>query len=231
MIARCLRTATSLLVCFCAGTLLAQGIILGYLWSAWQLDRQKLLQMLAVARGADVPTDHEQPSDRDEIPPEQPSYQDWIDKRAALFRDLELRELALNNALEQLRFQQQELVEDQETHRRLKQQFEAGLAALKQSAEAEGRETVGRILETIKPKQAKEQILEMLDNEEIDEVVILLSEMSDSKRAKILGEFKTEEENEKIGEVLRLIRQGEPESGIADDVIGQVQRGQRAGAY
>jgi hypothetical protein len=232
MIARWLQTAAHLFFYFCAATLLSQVIILGYLWSTWQLDREKIIQMLAVAQGIDLfAAQTEGQMDFEEVPPEQPSYEDWIDRRATMFRDLELRELALENALARLELDQRQLAEDQKAAEQLQADFEARLLAMKQGARAEGRQTVGRILETMKPKQAKEQILEMLDNDEMHEVVALLSEMTESKRAKILGEFETEEENQKISEVLRLIREGKPASSLADEALGQIESDQTAGTY
>ena len=231
MIARWLQTGTNLFLYFCVATLLSQAIILGYLWSTWQLDREKLLQMLAVAQGVDLFAAQEEAHlDAEEVPPEQPSYEDWKQQRATMFRDLELRELALDNALGRLTFEQRQLAESQNANRQLQADFEARMLALNEGAKAEGRQTVGRILESIKPKQAKEQVLDMLENDEINEVVVLLSAMTESKRAKILGEFKTPEENEKIAEVLRLIREGEPASSIAADALGTLQASQPTGS-
>ncbi len=223
MIVRWLQTAVSLFVYFCAATLLAQVIILAYLWSTWQLDRDKVVQMLAVAQGIDLFAAQKQDQfSLEQVAPEQPSYQDWIQRRATMFRDLELRELALENALSQLKSQERQLADDQQENEQLMADFQARLLTLRQGAEAEGMETVGRILETLKPKQAKEQILEMLSNDETDEVVLLLNGMTDSKRAKILAEFETPEENAKISEVLRLIREGKPVASLTEETLGQL---------
>ncbi len=80
------------------------------------------------------------------------------------------------------------------------------------------------IWENIKPKQAKEQILKMLDNQEMNEVVTILSGMPIGKRAKIVGEFKTPEETEKLDEILRLIRCGVPEVNLIDKTLSQVKQ-------
>jgi flagellar motility protein MotE (MotC chaperone) len=223
MIMRWLKTVLNLIVYFCAATLLAQVVILTYLWSTWQLDRERVLQMLAIAQGIDLfaARDRHEGS-QEEIAPEQLSYQGWIDQRSTMFRDLELREQALSNAVAHLRFQQQQQREEQQAHRQRVADFEARLLALEQRAESEGRETVGRILEAIKPKQAKEQLVEMLDNDETGEVVTILNDMMDSKRAKIIAEFKTPEENAKISEVLRLIREGEPVASLIQTTIGKL---------
>ncbi len=221
---RLLKNASGLFLYFCAATLLAQLIIVGYLGATWRLNREKVIQMLAIAQGIDLFAAREEAqSDEEEIPPEELSYQDWIDRRATMFRDVELREVALENALARLKTDQQQLAQDRKALELLQAGFQTELLALQQGAEVEGRQTVARILESIKPKQAKDQILEMLDNEELDEVVILLRDMTESKRAKIITEFKTPEENEKISEVLRLIRQGEPQSSMASQTLGPPQ--------
>ena len=224
MITRLLKSGTSLLLLFCAATLLAQLIIVGYLWATWQLNREKVIQMLAIAQGIDLFAAREEArSDEEQIPPEEPSYQDWIERRATMFRDVELREQALENALARLKSDQQQLAQDRAALEQLRVGFQNELLALKEGAEVEGRQTVARILESIKPKQAKDQVLQMLDNDEIDEVVILLRDMTESKRAKIIAEFETPEENEKISEVLRLIRQGEPQASMVSQTLGKSQ--------
>jgi hypothetical protein len=217
MIARLLRTAATLFVCFCVATLIAETITLAYVWSAWQLDGDRLAQAVAIARGIGPSTTHEDEAGLGEVSPEQPSYDAIVGRRALKFRDLELRELALKSALAQLKSQQGQLAEDLDQQRRRAEQLDARLKGMQEGAEAEGRDVVRRTLESIKPDQAKEQLFEMLQNDEIDEVVLLLSAMQDSKRAKIIAEFKTPEENQKLAEVLRLIREGEPVSSLAEE--------------
>ena len=78
-------------------------------------------------------------------------------------------------------------------------------------------ETVLGTLQSLEPKQAKELIAQRLEKGEIDIVVKLLPAMTDSKRAKIIAEFKTATEMEQIGEVLDRIRQGQPTA----DVLGE----------
>ena len=67
---------------------------------------------------------------------------------------------------------------------------------MEKGAAATGREDARRTLETLKPKQAKELIAQMLEGKEIDEVVMLLAGMPEGKRAKIIAEFKTPAETE-----------------------------------
>ena len=54
--------------------------------------------------------------------------------------------------------------------------------------------------------------------------------MSDAKRKKILGEFKTTQEAEKLSEILRIIRQGAPQSKLADRTQEQLDQPNLAGS-
>ena len=73
---------------------------------------------------------------------------------------------------------------------------------------------VQRTLEAIAPKQAKEQLLRMLAeaktpaDQPMEDVLRILKAMPLDKRKKILAEFKTPEEIEKLADVLREIRLG-----------------------
>ena len=224
MFARLLRIAFGLLLHFSLATLIAETIVLGYLVSLWQIDGERFTQLLAVAQGLELPGSQPPPPRERESPStEQVSYDQVLETRAMKDKNLQLRELALANALAQLKTDRQKVAEDEKRYQQQLSQSTAKLEALSKGAKATGRELAGRILEKAKPKQAKELLLQMLENKEIEDVVILLNAMTDSNRAKILGEFKTADEVKKIDEVLRLIRQGVPEAPIAEQAKGQLQ--------
>lgn len=218
MIRRILATLGTLLIYFCAATFLAELILLVY-WSwSWQVGREKVTKMLAVAQGIDQLIAPPQPVvAAEQAVPEQPAYEEVLDRRARMLRDLELRELALSGAMTELRSQRQQLVDERKSYEKNLADFEARLAAMQDQAKSQGMETARAILAGIKPQQAKSQIVEMLNQGEIDQVVALLSEMTDSKRAKIIGEFKTPAENELIGKVLERLRTGGRTAELANE--------------
>ena len=75
----------------------------------------------------------------------------------------------------------------------------------------------------MKPRQAKEQIVLMMDAGSLKDVVALISAMAPAKRSKLLAEFKTPDENERLAKILKLIRTGEPELTLIDDAKTKLQ--------
>ena len=217
-----LPTLWTFVLYFCLATIIAEVILAVQLCVQWKIDRTKAIQMLAIAQGIDLFALREKTElDQDELPPDQVSYGEILETRAAKDLDLQLREQSLSNSLNQLRADQQQLSVAERRYTQQRSQYETLLSELEEGAQATGRENARRILESVKSKQAKELLAEMLDKEEMRAVVMLLREMPDSKRAKIVGEFKTPEEIQQIDEVLRQIREGVPESEIADNAQKQ----------
>lgn len=226
--ARLLQLAMGAVLYFSLGTLIAEAIIVAQLWSKWNLSREKIARLVEVARGLDqqaaaVPN---RPTD-DEPAPEQPSFAQIIEARAVKDLNLQFREQALANALTQLQNEQDRLAQKEKQFQADRTAYETQLAAVAKGAQAAGQEEVRRILESIKPKQAKEFLQSMLDNKEQDDVVALLAGMTEAKRAKILAEFKTPEETKNIEEVLRRIRKGVPEAPLAQQALDQLRPNNR----
>lgn len=223
MIAKALGGAINLVVYVGAATMIAEVIILCYLWSSWNMDRGRLVQMLAIAQGLDLlqPEAEADPL-RANPAPEQPTMDEIIAARASADRNLSMREMALRSGVEELKLAQRRLTEQRDAYERLKNGFQAELARLKQGAEAEGRSAFSATMERLEPEQAKTFLLEMLEKNEIEEVVILLAGMEERRRSALLGEFQAPDEIAKIAEVLRLIRQGHPQAALAEEVSQKV---------
>jgi hypothetical protein len=223
MMGKLLRVAGVGLTYFCVATVLTEVILAVAIASKWQLDRDRVAQMLAIANGADLLAIREEAGkEREQPPTEQPSYDQVLEARAARMRNLELREQALQDDLLQLRLAQEKTADEQRRYKQLKESFDAALRAQREGATANGTEEVRRILEAIKSKQAKDLLVQMLDEKKLDEVVVLLAAMPDARRAKIVGEFKTADEKQRIGEVLRRIGEGVPAAEIADGTLKQL---------
>jgi hypothetical protein len=213
-----LRVLTAGFAYFCIATLLAQAGMLAWLWSQGWLDRQRLTQIAIVAREGSLPSSTGQQAS--DPAPVSITLADIEAARSVRLRQFELREQAAHNVLKQVRFETEQLTQAKDRFDRVYEKFKEQLGQDRVTAVTRGSENARLLLESIRPKQSKELIMEMLKADEIDEVVTLFGAMPIAKRAKIAAEFKTEEETKKLDEIVRRIRQGLPDA----DVIDQTQQ-------
>ena len=218
-----MRMLGAVIAWFCIATLLAQVIMISYLWSQGRLNREKVSLLAAVVQGVDLRGSGAAPSGEQSSRVRSVSLDGIEEARAARFRQLELREQALVSGLKQIRFEKDTLTSEKERFERVYNTFIEKLGKDKVGALAKGNENARLLLESIKPKQSKELIMLMLEAEEIEEVVTLFEAMPIAKRAKIAAEFKTEEEAQKLSEILRRVRLGLPDAAIIDEAQQQLQ--------
>lgn len=218
----------AVLVAVSIGTTLTVVVFLGMLWWRGALDDQRVLAMLAALQGIEPPPPPG-PSPLD-TGPEQPSLEQLAQARVRASLDLDLRENAIDKSLGDLRALQAQL---QTESRRLddwKRSFDKRLADLQSAAADAALLELQRTFEAISPKQAKEQILLMLkepatpQNDPMRDIVTILRAMPLDKRKKILAEFKTEPEIEKLAEILRQVRLGNPDADLLRDTRSQLQQ-------
>ena len=100
------------------------------------------------------------------------------------------------------------LLKEKKTFELLVAEYRKQIADAEAGQVKKGQEDVRLIWENIKPKLAKELILKMIDADEKEQVVVILSAMPINKQSKIVSEFKSEDEQKKLDEIMRLIRQG-----------------------
>ena len=206
---RLLETLLSAMIYFFAAMAIGGLCLFIHFWFAWKLTPEKIHTAIAAARGTlppSVTAVAAQPSPQE--PAEEPSYGDILAKRASMYRDLELKEKMLNSLKDELMVWETTLSKKADTIDQREKTLEKHVAQVKQEAENAGFEAVRRTLESLRPTQAKELIEEMLSRNEDEQVVTLLQGMNDSKRARIIAEFRTPEETAKIADVLRRLREG-----------------------
>jgi hypothetical protein len=230
MIGRLLGAAGTLLAAICVATVAAQAILLGYLWSRGKLTERTVTRAIAAANGAELPgtSSGALGSDQPTSDAEQPSLDDLARARAVHSRDIELREQALGDNLAMVKSEYAKLIDEKDRYERIKAAFRAQLDTLREGTLANNRETARQILEKIKPKQAKDQVLRMVKDGQLNDVVLILSQMPSAQRAKLIGEFKTDAEAETLAEILKLIREGVPETALIDDTEQKLNQADEA---
>jgi hypothetical protein len=192
------------MIYFCISSVISLALLLVY--AKWQgyLAPEKVALMLAIARGEELPNTR---TNNDAAPLPKPlTYEERDQRRAEQERHLELREQALRNELQLLAGKRKNLLENIEEFNAQKQFYNQNLEKLINTKEDEGRAAIRQIWESVKPKQAKELMQTMIDRGEIEEVSKIFFFMPIAKQAKIVAEFKSPEEQEKLNDLLRLLR-------------------------
>ena len=207
----------------CIATVLALTLLAGFCWWRGVIDGDRLADLAAVFDGS---ASAERPESKiidlhDRA--NQPSLVDIARARAIKSRDFELREQMLHSQWDELKDERVKLTGEIDRYNRVKTALDRQLDTLRAATISNSQETTRLILETMKPKQAKEQVLRMVDEGSMPEVVALLSAMTPTKRAKVIGEFKTPDEVDKLAEILKVIRDGEPELSLIEGAKTQLQ--------
>jgi hypothetical protein len=205
-----------LIAYLCVGTILAQVIIVGYAVARGHLDKQKLASILAVVRGATLSPGEQKPPEQPAKPTNMLSVEERDQRQTTLTRHLELREQAVKNAQEQIATERDKLLKERQTFDMLVIDFRKQKEEAENRNQARGEEDARAILENIKPKLAKDLILKMVEADEKDEVVAILSAMPITKQKKIIEQFR-EDELPKLDDIMRRIRERRSSVSSADE--------------
>jgi len=143
-----------------------------------------------------------------ESQPKTLSFEELDQRRTTYTRNLELREQAVQNEKDQLAGERERLLRERKSLEMLVSDYRKQIKDADEGRVKKGYEDVRLIWENIKPKLAKELILKMIDADEKEEVVGIFASMPIPKQAKIVSEFKTEDEQKKLDDILRRIREG-----------------------
>lgn len=222
---RILGIGVSAFVYFSVGTTLAAAALLGYLLSQGYLSQDKLTKIVAAAKGIEPEAKVQSTTASGaESEGEQPSYDDVLLARALKVRDIELREQQIANMTAVLRADEDELFAENTRFRIMKDAFTEELKEQKSGAMSASQELLRLTLESMKPAAAKDQILRMIADNDMESVVALVSAMPTAKRTKLLAAFQTDKEIDAVAEILKLIRAGAPDVGMIDKRLDQVDQ-------
>lgn len=217
MIGRLMRMIGLAIAYLSVGTVAAALLGLGWMSRSGRLDGARGEQIVALLRGQELPATPQSAAPTKAEDVEQPSFASLEEKRELLRRDLELRELALDQGLKTVLLEQEKVSDERQRFNVVRTGFEEELKALREGAKGAARGNVQQTLENLAAKAAKQQLLEMIAGGQIEYAVSLLSAMPIDKRADILNEFKAGDEPQKLAEILREMGQGDPEVALADE--------------
>lgn len=215
------------LLYFCVATMLAQAVVVGMLWWKGAFSDDRVVAMFAALHGIhpDTPGDTAAAATlKGGHDHEQPSLEEISKQRLLASLDLNLRESTLDKALLQLRALEQQVATENERLKQWQEGMDQRIARAENTVLESSLQELQQTLMVISPKQAKEQILKMLqtstdgsDVRAMNDVVRMLKAMPLDKRKKILGEFKSAPESEKLADILREIRLSPVEMDLLRD--------------
>ncbi|MBI1903128.1 MAG: hypothetical protein HYS13_18665 [Planctomycetia bacterium] len=204
---------------FCVATILAQAVLAGYLVGTGALDRMKLAQIVAVVHGIDVLRARAAAA---EGPKETVTVEDIVEARAAKLQQMATRDLALDRRQALLDAQQSKLMTDMESYQTAKLAFQKYVDDWETGQKRQALDDAVALVGGMKPKQAKDQVVLMLQKEEMDFVVRIMESLPVTQRSKLMAEFKTPEENQQLADILRSMREAKEKTAPAEQARAAV---------
>jgi hypothetical protein len=219
------KTIGSAFVYLCTGTVLALAIALIMLIQNGTLTRPKIVRILAVVHDIDMAELESSGAGKiDKDSGEQASYEDIEEVRAHKSRDLDIKLQSIAVHRKEFQHLADELKTSRERYDIVRAGFKQGLEEMRVNSTTGGMAEVRQTLETLKSRQAKDLILRMVENDELEQVVTLFSVMESKKRAKIFSEFKEESESKILHDILREIRLGGQKVKLIDRTLDRMNR-------
>lgn len=187
-------------------TVITLALGAGYLWQTERIDDDKMFRIVALVQGVDLEQiAKEQAGSKEDVPAEQPSVDDLAGHQQVLDRNYEVKLLALQRGRQEFDFRMQELRTQTQRFDRLARDWEA---KLKQQDELTTQENLTKVvtdLEQVKPATAKDLLMRWIEEDRMNDVILLLGRMSETKKSKILKAFMSPEELDKLHEIHRLM--------------------------
>lgn len=212
-----MKKLIGLFLWFCAATFLAQICIVGLAASKGNVSRQSIAQVIGLLNGIDIQGARLKQALISARDTPTPLYQDVLDAKTNALLQLDSRSRALDNFQRQLSDQQREFQKKVEDFDERRVQFEMQQEKHRTGTQLNKLKEVQTILENMAPEEAKKQLFIKLVNNELSDVVSIIRGMPSDKQKKILAEFTQPEDHQKLADVLREIRRGQPQSATDPD--------------
>jgi hypothetical protein len=207
----------------CVATVVTFALIIGYLWHNDQLNDDKMFRLMAVMQDVDLQkmAAAETKSESD-VPPAEQSLNQVMHHQQVLDRNFEVKQLALQRGKQEYDSSYQQLVEQTARYDRIAQDWQN---RLKQEQELTSQQNVARVvsqLEQVSPDVGKQQLMLWIDEKKMDDAILLMSKMSESKLAKILKTFESETELKQLHEIHERIISSGNENSKLEKALGEL---------
>jgi hypothetical protein len=224
---RLLQMLFTLIGYVCTATVITAVLGFFYLWHTDRLNDEKMFRMVALLHDVDLQQiASKQKKTTEEVPPEEPSLASVSHQQQVLDRNFEVKLLALQRGRQDYDYSLQQLKELIVRNDRMAQDFQE---KLKQHEEQTTQENVAKVvaqLEQVKPATGKELLMRYIDENRMDDAILLMSKMSESKLAKILKTFETDDELDKLHEIHERIVASRGDTAQLDKALDKLKPAQ-----
>jgi hypothetical protein len=157
----------------------------------------------------------EQRKTAEEVPPQEVSLHEALQRQQVMDRNFEAKLLALKRGKQEYDLRLQELNKYIERSDQMAQDLERKRQEAAELTTQENLATVVAHLQAVQPQQAKEELLRWMNDGRMDDAILLMNKIPEGKLKKILQKFVAPDEQTKLYELhQRVIDRGEQASSL-----------------
>jgi hypothetical protein len=214
----------ALIAYVCTATVIAAALSFGYLWHTGRLNDEKMFRIVALLHDVDlqrIAQSHQ--GSEDDIPPEESSIANVIERQQVQDRNFEVKLLALQRGRQEYEHRLQLLKEQTDRYDRLAHEWQSRLRQQEQLTTQENLATVVAQLEQLRPEVAKESLMRWIEQDRMDDAILLMNKMAEAKLGKVLKAFETEEELDRLHKIhQRILTSGASKSRL-QEALGELE--------
>jgi ATP-dependent Lon protease len=209
----------------CVATVITLALIFAYLWHNEQLNGEKVFRIVALLQDVDLQqiSAAQQKKPGENVPPEEPSLNQVMHQQQVQDRNFEVKLLALKRGKQDYDTSLHELNEKIDRYDRMVQDIQTRLNKQQEAMTTQNVAKVVGQLEQVKPDVAKDSLMKFIEEDRMDDAILLMSKMSESKLKNILKTFQTPQELTKLHDIHRRIMSGGPEAANLKKAINELK--------
>jgi 3-methyladenine DNA glycosylase AlkC len=214
----------ALIAYVCVATVITLALIVGWCWHTDRLNSEKMFRLTALLQDVDLQQIAESQKEKndDAVPPEETSLNELLHHQQVQDRNFEVKLLALQRGRQDFDYSYQELKKERDRYDRMAQDFQSKVKQQEELRNQENVATVVRQLEQVSPDTGKELLLRWIKDNRMDDAIVMMSKMSETKLGKILKTFATDEELDTLHEIQERIVGGGAATQQLEQAIGEL---------
>jgi hypothetical protein len=214
-----------LIAYLCVATVITLALVIAYFVHTDQLNGEKMFRIVALLQDVDLQqiSASQQKKPGENVPPEEPSLNQVMHQQQVQDRNFEVKLLALKRGKQDYDTSLHELNEKIDRYDRMVQDIQTRLNKQQEAMTTQNVAKVVGQLEQVKPDVAKDSLMKFIEEDRMDDAILLMSKMSESKLKNILKTFQTPQELSKLHDIHRRIMSGGPEATNLKKAINELK--------